>query len=140
MPGVIVPIPSKFASFLIGAVAYKFSRWSITFTLDTGEVLHFDSQVDGAGNVWPTIFSNFARGTFEASGAVDHANNHIPISSGLYIGSTGTGSFLHATTDGFTAPIMINNNTRSSDASSQDPAQQGISGVLTGPPTRVYTL
>lgn len=133
------PVPAKLATFLIGVTSYKFSKWSLTFTLESGAVAHFDAATDGNSNYWKTIFSNFATGEFEASGAVDDAADQIPIGAGLYIGSTGTGSFLHMTGNGFTAPILITKNDNSSDATSQDPAQRGISGVLTGAPTRVYS-
>jgi hypothetical protein len=136
---VTTPISGKFAFFLIGATSYKFSRWSLKFTLDTGEVLHFDSQFDGNSNYWPTIFTNFARGEGEANGAVDASANFIPIGAGLYIGSSGTASCLHSSVNGFTCPIIIKANDNSSDAASSDPAQRGISFVLTGPPTRVFT-
>ena len=138
MAGVITPLPGKGATFLIGATSYKFQRWTLTFTLGTGEVMHFDSQTDGNSNVWPTVFSNFASGEGTAGGAVDHSNNPIPVGAGLYINSTGTVSCLHSTTDGFTAPILIKQNEMSSDASAQDPAQRSIAFQLTGPPTRVY--
>ena len=139
MPGVITPLPGKGATFLIGATSYKFQRWTLTFTLETGEVKHFDSQVDANSNAWPTVFGNFAAGQGTAGGAVDHASNPIPIGAGLYINSTGTVSCLHSTTDGMTAPIAITSNEMSSDASATDPAQRSISFVLTGPPTRVYS-
>jgi hypothetical protein len=133
------PLSGKGAFFLIGATSYKFTRWSLTFTLDTGEVLHFDSQEDGNGNKWPTKFKNFARGEGEASGAVDNSGNFIPIGAGLYIGSEGTASCLHSLTNGFTAAILIKKNDNSSDASSSDPAQRGIAFDLTAPPARVYS-
>lgn len=133
------PISGKLATFLIGATSYKFSRWSLKFTLDTGEVLHFDAQTDGNSNYWPTIFTNFARGEGEANGAVDDSADFIPIGAGLYIGSSGTATCLHMTGNGFTAPIIIKANDSSSDASSSDPAQRGISFILAGPPTRVYS-
>ncbi len=139
MPGTITPLPGKGATFLIGATSYKFQRWSLTFTLGTGEVMHFDSQVDANSNAWPTVFGNFASGEGSAGGAVDHANNPIPISPGLYIGSTGTAACLHSASDGMAAPMIIKSNEMSSDASSQDPAQRAISFTLTGPPTRVYS-
>lgn len=135
----IAAVPGKAATFLIGATSYQFSRWSLRFTLDTGEVLHFDAATDGNSNYWGTRFTNFARGEFEASGAVDDSANLIPIGAGLYIGSTGTASFLHMTGNGFTAPIIISGNDSSSDAASQDPAQRSISGILSGPPTRVFS-
>ncbi len=133
------PLSGKLATFLIGATSYKFSRWSLKFTLDTGKVLHFDSQTDANSNYWPTVFSNFASGEGEASGAVDNSANFIPIGAGLYINSTGTVSCMHSSTNGFTAAILIKMNDNSSDASSSDPAQRGISFDLTGPPTRVFS-
>ena len=139
MPGVITPLPGKGATFLIGATSYKFARWSLKFTWNTGQVMHFDSQTDGNSNTWPTVFANFATGTGQASGSVDHSGNPIPIGAGLYIGSTGTVSCLHSATDGFTAPILINDNDMASDATSQDPASRGISFVLTAPPSRVFS-
>jgi hypothetical protein len=134
----ITPAPAKLATFLIGATAYSFSKWSLSFTLDTGKVLHFNSQTDANNNYWPTVFANFATGEGSASGAVDKAVNAIPVGAGLYIGSTGTASCLHMTGDGFTGPIIISKNDMGSDATSSDPGQRGISFVLTGPPTRVY--
>jgi hypothetical protein len=131
--------PGKLATFLIGATAYHFTMWSLKFTLETGEVRHFDATADGNGNYWPLIFANWATGEGEARGAVDHAANQIPIGAGLYIGSTGTATFLHMTGEGFTAPILIKENDNSSDAASQDPAQRGISMKLTGAPTRVFS-
>ena len=136
---VIAPLPGKLATFLIGVTAYSFSKWSLRFTLDTGKVMHFDSQTDGNSNYWPTIFTNFASGEGSASGAVDDNNNNIPIAAGLYIGSTGTATCLHATGNGFTAPIVINNDDVGSAADGSDPAQIGISFILTGPPTRVFS-
>jgi len=143
MPASIVPLPGKGALFLIGATSYRFTRWSLTFTLGIGEVMHFDSQVDANNNAWPTVFGNFASGEGSAGGAVDHSWNPIPIGPGLYINSTGTAYFMHYGTaggasDGFIAPIIIKGNEMSSDASSQDPAQRSISFTLTGPPTRSY--
>lgn len=135
----ITAVPGKLATFLIGATAYQFSRWSLTFTLETGEIKHFDAQTDGNSNYWPTVITNFASGMGEASGPVDDAANQIPIGAGLYIGSTGTATCLHMTGNGFTAPIVIDNNDSSSDANSQDGAQRGIRFKLTGPPTRVYS-
>lgn len=143
MPGTIYPLPGKGATFLIGSTSYKFQRWSMTFTLGVGEVMHFDSQVDANSNAWPTVFGNFASGEGSAGGAVDHSLNTIPIGPGLYIGSTGTVVCMHfgavgTASDGFTAPVIIKSNEMSSDASSQDPAQRSISFTLTGPPTRIY--
>lgn len=136
---VIAPIPGKLASFAIGATAYQFSRWSLSFTLESGEVKHFDAQTDANSNYWATIFTNFADGTGEASGAVDDNVNAIPIGAGLYIGSTGTVTCLHMAGNGFTAPMVIIGNDSMSDAASQEPANRGIRFRLTGPPTRVYS-
>jgi hypothetical protein len=135
----IAAVPTKLATFLIGATAYQFQRWSLTFTLETGEIKHFDSATDGNSNYWPTIITNFATGEGEASGAVDHTNNAIPIGAGLYIGSTGTATCLHRAGEGFTAPIVITQNDNSSDATSNDGAQRGIRFRMTGPPTRVFS-
>ena len=138
MPTTITPLPGKLASISIGGTAYLFSQWSLKFTLATGEVYHFDAQTDGNGNYWPDVFTNFATGTASASGAVDDNFNLIPISPGLYIGSTGTAAFNHANGNGFTAPVVIKDNDQSSNAAGQEPAQRGIEMVLTGPPTRVF--
>ena len=138
MPGVITPLPGKGAFFLLGATSYRFTRWSLTFTLGTGEVMHFDAQVDANSNAWPTVFGNFASGQGTAGGAVDDSANLIPIGPGLYINSAGTVSCLHDVGNGMTAPCIISGNEMSSDASATDPAQRSISFVLTGPPTRVY--
>lgn len=135
----ISAIPTKLATFLIGATAYQFSRWGLTFTLETGEIRHFDAATDGNSNFWPTIITNFASGEGEASGAVDDAGDQIPIGAGLYIGSTGTATCLHMTGNGFTAPIVIIQNDNSSDATSNEGAQRGIRFRLTGPPTRVFS-
>lgn len=135
----ITAISTKLATFLIGVTAYQFNRWSLTFTLDTGEIAHFDSATDGNSNYWPTVITNFAHGEGEASGAVDDAANQIPIGAGLYIGSTGTVSCLHMTGNGFTAPIVITGNDESSDTADQDGAKRGIRFKLTGAPTRVYS-
>jgi hypothetical protein len=135
----ITGVPTKLATFLIGATSYKFTRWSLTFTLETGEIRHFDADTDGNSNYWGTIISNFASGEGEASGAVDDASDFIPIGAGLYIGSTGTASCLHMSGNGFTAPIIITQNDSSSDAGSNDGAQRGIRFRLTGKPTRVFS-
>lgn len=132
-------IPGKLATFLIGATSYLFSRWSLKFTLETGEVRHFDSTADGNGNYWPVVFANWATGEGEAGGAVDDSANLIPIAAGLYIGSTGTATCLHMAGNGFTAPILITMNDQGSDAASQDPAQRSITFKMTGAPTRVYS-
>jgi hypothetical protein len=138
MPGNIAAVPTKLATFLIGATAYKFSRWSLTFTLETGEIRHFDADTDGNSNYWPTVISNFATGDGEASGAVDDSGDMIPIGAGLYIGSTGTATCLHMTGNGFMAPILITQNDNASDATSNDGAQRGIRFKMTGKPTRVF--
>lgn len=140
MGAVINPLPGKLATFLIGATSYQFSKWSLSFTLNTGEVLHFNSQQDGNSNYWPTRFVNFATGEGQASGAVDHNNNFIPIGAGLYIGSTGTATLLHMSTDGFTGSITITKNDVGSDATSADPASIGIAFILMAPPSRIYSL
>lgn len=132
------PVPGKLGNFLIGATAYLFSRWRLRFTLETGQIKHFDAEIDGNFNYWPTFFNNWASAEGEASGAVDHASNFIPIGPGLYIGSSGTSTLLHRTGNGFTCPITITSNDETQDAEATNPAQRGISFILTGPPSRVY--
>ncbi len=135
----VTAVPTKLATFLIGATSYKFSRWSLTFNLEHGEIRHFDADTDGNSNYWPTVISNFASGEGSAEGAVDDAADLIPIAAGLYIGSTGTATCLHMTGQGFTAPILIIQNDSGSDATSNDGAQRGIRFKLTGKPTRVFS-
>lgn len=135
----VVGVPSKKATFLIGATSYLFTRWALTFTLDTGEIFHFDADTDGNSNYWPVVITNFAHGEGEASGAVDDSGDLIPIGAGLYIGSTGTATCLHMTGNGFTAPIVITENDMSSDTTEQDGAKRGIKFKLTGKPTRSFS-
>lgn len=132
-------VPTKMATFLIGATAYNFTRWALTFTLDTGEIFHFSADTDGNSNYWPVVISNFAHGEGEAGGAVDDVSDLIPIGAGLYIGSTGTATCLHMTGNGFTAPILITENDMGSDTTEQDGAKRGIKFKLTGKPTRSYS-
>lgn len=132
-------LSTKLATFLIGATSYKFSRWGLRFRLESGEIRHFDAQTDGNSNFWPTVITNFATGDGDASGAVDDSGDQIPIGAGLYIGSTGTVTCLHATGNGFTAPIVITDNDSASDATANEGGQRGIGFKLTGPPTRVFT-
>lgn len=132
--------PGKLGAVLLGATAYLFTRWRLRFTLETGQVRHFSADTDGNNNYWPTFYANFATAEGETAGAVDSASNQIPIGPGLYIGSAGTGTFLHRSGEGFTAPILITNNDETQDASAADPAQRGVSFILTGPPARVYSF
>ena len=136
---VITPLSGKVALWKIGSTSYQFSRWTLRFTLDSGEVLHFDSQTDGAGNYWPTTFTNFARGEGSVSGFVDSATNVVPITSttSVYLGNTGTFSCLWSATNGFTFAGRIVGNEFSVDAASRDPGSISLDFVMTGPPTRV---
>lgn len=132
------PVPGKLGAFLIGATAYLFNMWRMSFALETGNIKHFDANTDGNNNYWPTFYDNFATAEGEAGGAVDHAGDLIPIGAGLYIGSAGTATCLHRSGNGFTAPIKITGNDESQDAGRTDPALRSIKFILTGPPTRVY--
>jgi hypothetical protein len=141
MAGTITPLAGKLSFFKIGSTSYQFSKWSLKITLDTGEVLHFDSQTDGAGNYWPTTFANFAKGEGEVSGFVDHATNIVPVAAAasVYIGNTGTFACLWSTTDGFTFPGRMKGNDFGADAAGKDPGAIGCAFEMTGPPTRVFS-
>lgn len=138
---VITPLSGKLAFFKIGATVYQFSRWNLRITLDTGQVMHFDAQTDGAGNYWPTVFTNFASGQGSVSGFVDHATNVTPIAAvaSIYVGNTGTFSCLWSATDGFTFPGIMSGNDFTGDATARDPGALGADFVMTGPPTRVFS-
>jgi hypothetical protein len=136
---VITPVPTKAATFLLGVTSYGFSAWNMNFSLETGDIRHFDADADGNSNYWGTVITNFASGEGDASGSVDDSGNLIPIGAGLYIGSTGTVTCLHKTGNGFSAPIVITSNDMGSNTADQDGAKRGIKFKLTGPPERVYS-
>ncbi len=141
MAGVIVPLAGKLALWKIGSTTYQFTSWTLNFTLDVAEVMHFDGQSDAVPNYWPTIVANWAKGEGTVDGFVNHAANTIPIAAAasVYIGNTGTISCLWSATDGFTFPAIITGNPMGADAASQDPGKLGAAYKMTGPPTRVFS-
>ena len=141
MSGVITPLAGKLALFKIGATVYQFSKWTLKITLDTGRVLHFDGNTDGAGNYWPTTFSNWADGEGSVDGYVDHATNIVPVANtaSVYISNTGTFACLWSSTDGFTFPGRMKGNSFGADAAAKDPGTLGCEFEMTGPPTRTFS-
>lgn len=137
MAGQITPVSGALGAFKIGTTVYQLSRWSLEITLNTGEVLHFDSLQDGANNYWPSTFATFARGEGSCEGKIDGATNIIPIddSDSVYIGNVGTFACLYSSTNGMTFPGRITGNTLSTDTG--DAGLIGLRFQMTGPPTRV---
>jgi hypothetical protein len=138
---VITPLAGKLALWKIGSTVYQFTSWTLSFKLDIGQVHHFEGQTDTPGNYWPTVFSNWASGEGTVDGFVNHGANDIPVSftASTYIGVTGTFACLWSATDGFTFPGIIGGNTGGADAAGQDPGRRGLTFVMTGPPTRVFS-
>ncbi len=141
MAGQTTPLAGKLALFKISTTVYQFSKWTLKITLDTGEIMHFDSLQDGASNYWVTTFSNFARGEGTVDGFVDHAANIVPVAAAasVYIGNTGTFACLWSSTDGFTFPGRMKGNDFGADATGKDPGAIGCAFEMTGPPTRVFS-
>lgn len=134
----ITPLAGKLGAFKKGSTAYQLSKWNFKISLSTGEVLHFDSQTDGASNYWSTNVNNFASGEGSAEGKVDGATNIVTIdTSNLYIGVTGTFACMWSSTNGITFPGVITGVSGDQDAGGQDGGGISFDFKMTGPPTRV---
>lgn len=134
----IAPLAGKLGIFKKGSTVYKLTKWSFKITLNTGEILHFDSETDGASNYWPSHVKNYASGEGSAEGKIDNATNLIPISTaGLYIGTDGTFGCMWSTDNGITFPGTITGVSGDQDAAGQDGGGIGVDFKFTGPPTRV---
>jgi hypothetical protein len=140
MPGQISPLAGKLALFQIGSTIYQWTRWTIDIVLDTGEVLHFDGLTDGAGNYWPTVYTNWAVRRGPVSGYVDAAINPFPISTAGGVHQFVRVVLLRVERDQRVhVPRHHERTTFTGDAAATDPAALDCAFKMTGPPTRVYS-